>query len=357
MTGGGSKTVVVPSSSQSEGTSKVEPWEVATPYIETLFPQLEAGFNVAPQLYQGPLVPGTSAQTAAARGLYSDVGATAANFAPGLQTAYDQMYGRATAAPGTSELYQAQTGEIANQARQLTEGDKMLAQRQAMEAGQFGLGSTALGELQTLQQQKREETVQSQMAQALGTEDQRRMAAMGQLPGMAQSVIQAKMTPAQLQEAIGRDVESRQGAEYADLRRLSQQQQEAERAQAITYANLLGGLSGLGSSTQMQQTSSGMTGQVIPGTSIMQQLAPFAGAAATVAMSDIRLKTEIKRVGELENGIPVYRWKWTNEAKKIVGDQGTLGVLAQEILNIMPEAVSIGSDGYYQVDYGRVVNG
>ena len=356
MGGGGSKTVMVPSSSQSEGSSKVEPWEVATPYIETLFPQLEAGFNVAPQLYQGPLVPGVSAQTAAARSLYGDVGATAANFAPGLQTAYDQMYGRATAAPGTSELYQAQTGEIANQARQLTEGDKMLAQRQAMEAGQFGLGSTALGELQTLQQQKREETVQSQLAQALGTEDQRRMAAMGQLPGMAQSVVQAKMTPAQLQEAIGRDIESRQGAEYSDLRRLSQQQQEAERAQAVTYANLLGGLAGLGSSTQVQQTSSGMTGQVIPGTSIMQQLAPIAGAAA-MAMSDIRLKTEIKRVGELENGIPVYRWKWTNEAKKIVGDQGTLGVLAQEILNIMPEAVSIGSDGYYQVDYGRVVNG
>ena len=357
MTGGGSKTVMVPSSSQSQGSTEVEPWKVATPYLEKLFPKLEKGFNAAPQLYQGPLVPGVSAQTATARDLYGDVGATAANFAPGLQTAYDQMFGRATAAPGTSELYQAQTGEIANQARQLTEGDKMLAQRQAMEAGQFGLGSTALGELQTLQQQKREETVQSQMAQALGTEDQRRMAAMGQLPGMAQSVVQAKMTPAQLQEAIGRDVESRQGAEYADLRRLSQQQQEAERAQAITYANLLGGLSGLGSSTQMQQTSSGMTGQVIPGTSIMQQLAPFAGAAATVAMSDIRLKTEIKRVGELENGIPVYRWKWTNEAKKIVGDQGTLGVLAQEILNIMPEAVSIGSDGYYQVDYGRVVNG
>ena len=357
MTGGGSKTVMVPSSSQSQGSTEVEPWKVATPYLEKLFPKLEKGFNAAPQLYQGPLVPGVSAQTATARDLYGDVGATAANFAPGLQTAYDQMFGRATAAPGTSELYQAQTGEIANQARQLTEGDKMLAQRQAMEAGQFGLGSTALGELQTLQQQKREETVQSQMAQALGTEDQRRMAAMGQLPGMAQSVVQAKMTPAQLQEAIGRDVESRQGAEYADLRRLSQQQQEAERAQAVTYANLLGGLAGLGSSTQMQQTSSGMTGQVIPGTSIMQQLAPFAGAAATVAMSDIRLKTEIKRVGELENGIPVYRWKWTNEAKKIVGDQGTLGVLAQEILNIMPEAVSIGSDGYYQVDYGRVVNG
>lgn len=351
-----SSTVVqAPSSSQAQGSSKVEPWEEVAPYIETLLPQLEAGFNVAPQLYQGPLVPGTSAQTAAARGLYGQVGQAAAGFTPGFQTVYDQMFQQATAAPGTSALFQAQTGDIANQARQLTERDKQLAQQQAMEAGQFGLGSTALGELQALQQQKREETVQRQLASALGAEEQRRVAAAGALPGMAQSVIQSMMTPAQLQEAIGRDIESRQGAEFADLRRLAQQQQEAERAQAITYANLLGGLAGLGSSTQMQQTSSGMTGQVIPGTSIFQQLAGAAGTAAS--LSDIRLKTEIKRVGELENGIPIYRWEWTKKGKEIAGEQGTLGVIAQEVLNIMPEAVSIGSDGYYRVDYGRVVNG
>jgi hypothetical protein len=354
-----SSTVVqAPSSLQASGSSKIEPWETVTPYIETLLPQLEAGFNVAPQLYQGPLVPGTSAQTAAARGLYGQVGQAAAGFTPGFQTVYDQMFQQATAAPGTSALFQAQTGDIANQARQLTERDKQLAQQQAMEAGQFGLGSTALGELQALQQQKREETIQSQLASALGAEEQRRVAAAGALPGMAQSVIQAMMTPAQLQEAIGRDIESRQGAELADLRRLAQQQQEAERAQAITYANLLGGLAGLGSSTQMQQTSTGMTGQVIPGTSIFQQLAGAAGTGAQIyAASDIRLKTEIKRVGELENGIPVYRWEWTKKGKEIAGEQGTLGVIAQEVLNIMPEAVSIGSDGYYRVDYGRVVNG
>ena len=353
-----SSTVVqAPSSSQTQGSTQVEPWEEVAPYIETLLPQLEAGFNVAPQLYQGPLVPGTSAQTAAARGLYGQVGQTAAGFTPGFQTVYDQMFGQATAAPGTSALFQAQTGDIANQARQLTERDKQLAQQQAMQAGQFGLGSTALGELQTLQQQKREETVQSQLASALGAEEQRRVAAAGALPGMAQSVIQSMMTPAQLQEAIGRDVESRQAAELTDLRRLAQQQQEAERAQAITYANLLGGLAGLGSSTQMQQTSSGMTGSVIPGPSIFQQLAGAAGTAASLAPSDIRLKTEIKRVGELENGIPVYRWEWTKKGKEIAGEQGTLGVIAQEVLNIMPEAVSIGSDGYYRVDYGSVVNG
>jgi len=353
-----SSTVVqAPSSSQTQGTSKIEPWESVAPYIESFLPNLSRGFQVAPQIYQGPLVPGTSANTAVARELYGQVGQTAAGFQPGFQQVYDQNFAQATAAPGTSALYQAQTGALADQARQLTERDKQVAQQQAMDAGQFGLGSTALGELQAFQEQRRAETIQSQMAAALEAEEARRVGAMGQVNPFAQGVIQSQMTPAQLQEAVGRDIESRQGAEFADLQRLSQQQQEAERAQAITYANLLGGLAGLGSSTQMQQTSSGMTGQVIPGSSIFQQLAGAAGTAASLSKSDIRLKTEIKRVGELENGIPVYRWKWTKEAKKIVGDQGTLGVLAQEILNIMPEAVSIGSDGYYQVDYGRVVNG
>jgi len=213
--------------------------------------------------------------------MMTQAGETGAGFAPGFQTLYNQLFGQATAAPGTSALYQAQTGQIADQARQLTERDKQLAQQQAMEAGQFGLGSTALGELQALQQQKREETIQSQLATALGAEDIRTRQAQADLPGMAQQVVQAQLTPAQFQEAIGRDVELRQTAQLSDAQRLAQQQQEAERAQAITYANLLGGLAGLGSSTQMQQTSSGSIGQVIPGTSIFQQLAGAAGTAAS----------------------------------------------------------------------------
>jgi hypothetical protein len=354
-----STTVVqAPSTSQAKSSGEVKPYAPVEPLIKELLPQLQQTFNTAPQLYQGSLVPQTSSQTLAARDMMTQAGETGAGFAPGFQTLYNQLFGQATAAPGTSALYQAQTGQIADQARQLTERDKQLAQQQAMEAGQFGLGSTALGELQALQQQKREETIQSQLATALGAEDIRTQQAQADLPGMAQQVVQAQLTPAQFQEAIGRDVELRQTAQLSDAQRLAQQQQEAERAQAITYANLLGGLAGLGSSTQMQQTSSGSIGQVIPGTSIFQQLAGAVGTGAQAyAASDIRLKTEIKRVGELENGIPVYRWKWTKEAKKIVGDQGTLGVLAQEILKIIPEAVSIGSDGYYRVDYGRIVNG
>jgi hypothetical protein len=277
-----STTVVqAPSTSQAKSSGEVKPYAPVEPLIKELLPQLQQTFNTAPQLYQGSLVPQTSSQTLAARDMMTQAGETGAGFAPGFQTLYNQLFGQATAAPGTSALYQAQTGQIADQARQLTERDKQLAQQQAMEAGQFGLGSTALGELQALQQQKREETIQSQLATALGAEDIRTQQAQADLPGMAQQVVQAQLTPAQFQEAIGRDVELRQTAQLSDAQRLAQQQQEAERAQAITYANLLGGLAGLGSSTQMQQTSSNSIGQVIPGTSIFQQLAGGAGTAAS----------------------------------------------------------------------------
>jgi hypothetical protein len=185
---------------------------------------------------------------------------------------FNQQLAQATAAPGTSALYQAQTGAIADEARRLTEGDKLLAQRQAIEAGQFGLGSTALGELQELQRRQREETIQRQMAVALGAEEARRRQAQADLSGTAQQVIRSQLKPGSLQEQIGRDVEARQAAQLSDAARLAQQQQEAERAQAITYANLLGGIAGLGSSTQMQQTASGMTGQAFAGPSLFQQV-------------------------------------------------------------------------------------
>ena len=53
---------------------------------------------------------------------------------------------RGMADPTQDPIYQAQLGVIAQQARDMTERDKQLAQQQAIQAGQFGLGSTALGE-------------------------------------------------------------------------------------------------------------------------------------------------------------------------------------------------------------------
>ena len=163
------------------------------------------------------------------------------------------------------------------------------------------------------------------------------------------------MTPATLQEAIGRDVESRQAALQQDAARLAQQDQEARRAQLITMANLFGGLAGLGSSTQMQQTTRGTGSQVVPGgASPISQIAGLVGAAAPFFSSDKRLKNKIKLVGRLANGIKLYKWEWTEKGKEIVGNQVEFGVIAQEVEKIMPEAVTRGSDGYLRVNYSML---
>ena len=354
------KIVEIPQQSTTEGSSEIKPYAPVVPYLENLLPRIESTFGEAPSLFTQSLVPEQTAATRQAYDLYGQVGQQSAALSPMFQNLLQQQSGIAGAAPGTSALFQAQTGALANQARAMTERDKQLAQQQAMEAGQFGLGSTALGEMQTLQQRQREELVQQQLAQALGQEDVRRQQALGTLPGLAQQYLGATATQASMQEAIGRSQEQQRAAELADAARLAQQQQEAERLQVTNLANLLGGLAGLGSQTSYQQAMQGTTSQAIQQPSLFQQVAgPLAqiGSAALPMLSDIRLKTEIKKVGKLPNGIPVYRWEWTKEAKEIVKDQPSFGVLAQEVLDFMPDAVTVGTDGYYRVDYGKVLNG
>jgi len=349
--------VQAPSQMATSGTTEVKPYAPVEPYIKSLLPQIESTFSAAPQLYTGSLVPTEAAQTLAARDIYGQVGQTASALAPAYQQMFLQDYARATGDITQDPIYQAQLGTLAQQARQMTEADKMVAQQQAIEAGQFGLGSTALRELQMMQQQKREELAQRQMSAALQESEARRVAAMGRTPQIAQQMLQAQMTPATLQEAIGQQVEARQAAQLTDAARLAQQQQEAERAQLVTLANLFGGLAGLGSSTQMQQTSQGYTSQVMSGgPSTAQQIAGLIGAGAQAygAASDIALKRDIKRVGKLPNGINVYKWSWTEEAKKIVGNQPEYGVIAQEVQEILPHAVKRGDHGYLMVNYAAL---
>ncbi len=61
--------------------------------------------------------------------------------------------------------------------------------------------------------------------------------------------------------------------------------------------------------------------------------------------SDLRLKRDIQSVGHLPNGLPLYRFKYT------WSDREWVGVMAQDVLKVMPQAVSKGPEGYYRVDY------
>jgi hypothetical protein len=74
----------------------------------------------------------------------------------------------------------------------------------------------------------------------------------------------------------------------------------------------------------------------------------MAGQLAPLAFSDARLKDNIVRIGTLANGLATYAFNY-------IGDKvRQFGVMAQEALGIVPDAVAFADNGYMTVDYGKV---
>jgi hypothetical protein len=99
---------------------------------------------------------------------------------------------------------------------------------------------------------------------------------------------------------------------------------------------------------------------VTPGQSGLGQMGQIAGilgslATAGVPMpwSDERLKDNVTRIGK-DKGYNIYSWEWNDKAKELGIDDPTVGVMAQEVLETNPDAVSVNENGYYQVDYGAL---
>ena len=64
--------------------------------------------------------------------------------------------------------------------------------------------------------------------------------------------------------------------------------------------------------------------------------------------SDVNLKHDIVPVGHLANGLGLYRFSYNDSDKVYVG------VLAQEVERVMPDAVRRAPNGYLQVNYARI---
>jgi hypothetical protein len=60
------------------------------------------------------------------------------------------------------------------------------------------------------------------------------------------------------------------------------------------------------------------------------------------------LKHDIMLLGRLDNGIGIYRFAY------IGSDKPYVGVMAQEVQTVMPDAVVRGRDGYLRVLYHKV---
>lgn len=84
-------------------------------------------------------------------------------------------------------------------------------------------------------------------------------------------------------------------------------------------------------------TKTDMTGQLIG-----------AGLSA-LAMSDRRLKKNIERVGKTPGGLNVYSYEY------IWNDKPQVGVMADEVEQVIPSAVIVGPMGFKMVDYSQVI--
>ena len=84
-----------------------------------------------------------------------------------------------------------------------------------------------------------------------------------------------------------------------------------------------------------------------------QGLFSLGGAAI---MSDIRTKENIKAIGWLPNGLPVYTYEYKSEFKDhpLAGHGTHTGVMAQEVEVMYPNAVITLDNGYKAVDYGKL---
>ncbi len=71
-------------------------------------------------------------------------------------------------------------------------------------------------------------------------------------------------------------------------------------------------------------------------------------AVRVPTMSDIRLKRDIVALGRTQGGLQLYRYRY------LWSEEEYVGVMAQEVLEVVPSAVSKRADGYLGVDYGRL---
>jgi hypothetical protein len=141
-----------------------------------------------------------------------------------------------------------------------------------------------------------------------------------------------------------------QGAIGDMLRAITQQQAQAPldlaKFTATSLPDLLRGLFGQNTSgtSNTVGTQTGKTGQ---DPSVASDIGDIA-AIASLFMSDRRLKTDIVRLGTRPDGLGVYLYRYLWSPARFIG------VMAQEVLKVKPEAVVTLPSGFMAVNYGAL---
>lgn len=135
--------------------------------------------------------------------------------------------------------------------------------------------------------------------------------------------------------------QAQQNANIANQNRQAAQQSNLTSGLFNLGGSILGNLGGVGN-----VVSSVGSGIVNAGRGIVNSVGRL--------FSDIRMKENIKQVHWLPNGLPVYEYEYKPEFKDLAGHGKHIGVMAQEVAQVVPEAVSMQDNGYMMVDYAKL---
>jgi hypothetical protein len=78
------------------------------------------------------------------------------------------------------------------------------------------------------------------------------------------------------------------------------------------------------------------------------QIATSGGCIVNLFPSDVRLKRDIEPLRRLDNGLILYRYRY------LWSDTAYVGVMAQDVAKVVPDAVIQAPDGYLRVLYDRL---
>ena len=367
---------VFSSSKPQQSTTESAPWEPAQGALKDILTELSGWYSSAKD--QGYI-----SSTGDLSGIYGDY----LNALQGSQSGIQDLWGQGQGAlGGATDIYKQlasggmsitpnQINEMAGKfvdsdllqsqieaatrddVRNLTENLIPNIDRQAVASG--NMGSSRAGVAQAVAQRGTEERISDTSAAMRGQATQN---ALNQAMGIASGNVQQQLAGVggmgnsanQYFSAAGNYGNVMTGT-LGQIAGINQMTQGAAQADKIgerdylynllgKYANIAGGIGGMGG-TQTGTTSGG-------GSSTFDKLVS-GGSMVGSFFSDKRLKKNIQEIGEY-HGQKVYEWEWTDEAKELVGNQGTFGVIAQDFANTHPDAVSLDESGYFKVDYNKL---
>tara|TARA_B100001939_G_scaffold243350_1_gene210801 strand:+ start:233 stop:1168 length:936 start_codon:yes stop_codon:yes gene_type:complete len=175
------------------------------------------------------------------------------------------------------------------------------------------------------------------LANALEADASRKLSAVGMMPG----ILSSDLGLLGALSGVGRE---EQALNQALLDRPAQSVAASNQANQQRINNLIAALGGAPTPTSTTQSSSPSNLDAIT-----------AAALTYAALSDRRLKVDLKKIGTHSTGLNVYEWEWNAKAFVLGLDKHTRkGFIAQEVQKVFPEAVFEGTHGYLMIDYSKI---